>query len=131
VAKIVDHRAGTPMNRATAVSIRAHLVTVSIAAMVIDAIVLVAMNLFDFSESTFETSDFRFAVVVLIVIALASMRLLALAAYRRALSQRRAFVCADGVVHLRYACRFRSLALLHLRFCATNDRGRGPRGHLV
>ncbi|MEI5998989.1 hypothetical protein H3V53_17780 [Paraburkholderia bengalensis] len=119
------------MNRATVVSIRAHLVTVSIAAVVIDAIVLVGMNLFELSESTFETSDFRFAVVLLIVIALASTRLLALAAYRRALRQRRTFACVDGAVHPRYASRFRALALLHLRFCGTNDGGRGLDGHQV
>jgi hypothetical protein len=54
----------TPMNRATVVSIRTHLVTASIAAMAIDAIVVVAIDLLGIRESAFETPGFRLAVVI-------------------------------------------------------------------
>ena len=52
------------MNRATVVSIRTHLVTASIAAMAIDAIVVVAIDLLGIRESAFETPGFRLAVVI-------------------------------------------------------------------
>jgi hypothetical protein len=108
------------MNRATVISIRTHLVTASIAAMAIDAIVLVAIDLCGIRESAFETTDFRLAVVTLIAIALASTQLLAFVAYRRALTQRRIFVRTDGVVDSQYGCRLRLLVLLHLRFSGMN-----------
>lgn len=119
------------MNRATVISIRTHLVTASIAAMAIDAIVLVAIGLFGIRESAFETTDFRLAVVTLIALALASTRLLALAAYRRALMQRRTFVRTDGVVHPQYGCRLPLLVLLHLRFSGINAERYAQDGLLI
>lgn len=99
--------------------------------MAIDAIVLVAIGLFGIRESAFETTDFRLAVVTLIALALVSTRLLALAAYRRALMQRRTFVRTDGVVHPQYGCRLPLLVLLHLRFSGINAERYAQDGLLI
>ncbi|BCG01237.1 hypothetical protein PPGU19_058050 [Paraburkholderia sp. PGU19] len=122
---------GTPMNSTTVISIRTYLVTASIAATAIDAIVLVAIELFGIRESAFETLDFRLAVVTLIAIALASTRLLAFAAYRRALAQRRTSVRTNGVVHPQDGCRLRLLVLLHLRFSGMNAERYAQDGLLI
>lgn len=119
------------MNRTTVISIRTHLVTASIAALAIDAIVLVAIDLFGVRESAFETPEFRLAVVMLIAIALASTRLLAFGAYRRALMQRRTFVRTGGVVHPQCRCRPRLLVLLHLRFSGMNAERYAEDGVLI
>jgi len=110
------------MNTTMVRSIRAHLMTASIAATCINAVVLVLTFVFDISESTFETRGFKVAVVAGVAIATALARLFALRAYRHALRQcdTRA---STGEARVHDARRFRALVSLHLRFSGANEDG--------
>lgn len=99
--------------------------------MTIDAMAFIAIDVFGIRESAFETPGFRLTVVVLIAMALALTRLLAFAAYRRALAQPRAFILTEGVVHSHYGFRQRSLVLLHLRFSGVNAERCAENGVLI
>lgn len=96
-------------------SIRAHLVAASIAATLIDAGVLVSMGVFDVSENTFQTPEFRFMVLSAVVVALMGMRLAAFSAYRIALRMSYVYVSADRTLYVRPVCRLRALVMMHFR----------------
>ncbi|MEM5338495.1 hypothetical protein [Paraburkholderia azotifigens] len=104
------------MNSTMVRSIRAHLITASIAATCINAVVLVRMFVFGVSESTFETGGFRIAVVAAVAIATGLTRLFALGAYRYALKQSGLCATIDEGRYVHGAGRFRALVSLHLRF---------------
>lgn len=104
------------MNSTMVRSIRAHLITASIAATCINAVVLVSMFVFGINESTFETSGFRLAVIATVAIATGLTRLFALGAYRYALQQSDMYAAISEGGYVHDVRRFRALVSLHLRF---------------
>ena len=110
------HISRRQLNHTKLESIRAHLMVASIAATVIDAIVLLLIDLFNISESVFETAAFRLLVISGISIALVTTRGFLLVTYRSALRQSNVSTHSphDGV-HVSGACRLRPLVMLHLR----------------
>ena len=114
------------MSRSVVRSIRAYLAVVSMTATVIDVGVLALMSFFSINESAFETTDFRITVIATLIVVTVLLRLLAFAAYRVALRQRRMQALSGDRSSIRavhHTRGFSALVSLHLRFSGvTEDR---------
>lgn len=106
------------MNPATVDQWRAYLLVASLATVLIQAIVLGTMVVFDAPETLFTSSVFRIGVVVWVTVAVVLTRRLAEAAFRSALAgDHIGFGDAQcDIVTLSSRCPQRALVVLHVRF---------------
>jgi hypothetical protein len=105
------------MKPATVDMLRAHLMTVSLLAMGMEAAVLLSLLLFGTSEATFVTRWFQLLAVSLLAAGVIAARWLASIAFERALRSHHAMGGArSGFVSLASNCPLRNLVILHLRF---------------
>jgi len=105
------------MKPSTVEMLRACLLVVSLAATLIEAVVLVALGVFDVPARVFEAAPFRVGVLVVVALTLVVVRKLARAAFRAALSNRHAIVSDAGcqTVCVSADCPLRLLVIFHLR----------------
>jgi hypothetical protein len=109
--------ADTLMKPSTVDAMRAWLVVASLAATFIDAVVLVALGVFDVPERVFESAPFRIGVAIAIVLTLFVTRRAARYAFRSAVASQHAIVCdtLGPTVFLSADCPLRLLVVFHLR----------------
>jgi hypothetical protein len=107
-----------PMKPPAIDMIRAYLLTASLAAAGIDAIVLMALLVCGCSEDALRTSTFRLVAALAVIAVVLVTKQLARTAFRSALAHRHATVggAPARVVSISSACPARALVILHLRF---------------
>jgi hypothetical protein len=106
------------MKTSTREMLRAYLMTASLAATAIEALVLIALFLFDISEVAFQSTAFRLGACAFVVAAVLVTRRLAYLAFRSALKNRYATVFGAEGETISVSRHFpgRRLVILHLRF---------------
>jgi len=115
-----------PMKAATVDMLRAYLLTASVAASLMELVVLIAIVVFGCSEETFQTTAFRLTVMLILLAAVLAIRQIAAAAFQSAVANRYAAfsgvssetVAAQTVtetVSISPTCPGRLLVVLHLR----------------
>lgn len=106
------------MKPSTIDMLRAYLMTVSLAAVGMQIVMLVCLVVFGVSEQVFEAAPFRLAVAVIIVFATLATKHIAHAAFRFAVAHRHA-TYGDArvqIISVSRGCPVRMLVILHLRF---------------
>lgn len=105
------------MKPSTVDTLRAWLFVASLAATAIDAVVLVALEIFGVPERVFETAPFRVGVLIVIALTLVVTRHLAQSAFRSAVASRHAIVrdTPCQTVSLTADCPLRLLVVFHVR----------------
>lgn len=105
------------MKPATIDMLRAYLMTTSLAAVVTEVLVLVALFGFGMPEYTVHSIAFRVGVVIAVAIIVLVTRQLAQAAFRSAVSNHYATFCGGSQsISVSRRCPVRQLVILHLRF---------------
>jgi hypothetical protein len=110
------------MKAATVDMLRAYLLTASLAAMLVELVVLAAIVVFGISEETFQSKAFRLSVILILLATVLATRQIARAAFRSAVANRH--VTFSGVlfetvtaetVTVSPTCPGRPLVILYLR----------------
>jgi hypothetical protein len=111
-----------PLKAATVDMLRAYLLTASLAATLMEFVILVAIVVFGYSQETFESTTFRLTVMLILLAAVLAIRQIAGATFRSAVAQR--YATFSGVssktvtaqtVTISPTCPGRPLVVLHLR----------------
>jgi hypothetical protein len=98
--------------------LRAYLLTASVAAILIEVPVLLALDLFRISEKVFASMSFRAGVAIAIVMLVLATKRLASIAFRSALAHHYATISSarPETISVSSSCPARMLVILHLRF---------------
>ncbi|WP_158903760.1 hypothetical protein [Burkholderia sp. L27(2015)] len=115
-----------PLKAATVDMLRAYLLTASLAATLVEFVILVAIVVFGCSQETFESTGFRLTVMLILLVAVLVTRQIAGATFRSAVAHHYATFSgvssetvtpqtATQTVTLSPTCPRRPLVVLHLR----------------